>query len=262
VSWPDGRAWLAAGILLLGILGGACSGARRGAALDARFADGNDAYERGEYSEAVSIYREVASSGLISPALHYNLGNALFKAGILGEAILEYERALALDPGDPDSRENLEYLRTLTVDEITPAASPLSALGIPFLLGLTTPSQDAVVVLTGWILAGGAVGVGVTARRERLRRIAWYLAGALIVPVIIAGAALATKTTMESSRQYGILLVQEEEVLSGAGEENPALFTVHEGLKVRIRGGAEGWTQISLENGLTGWLPNDSLGLI
>jgi uncharacterized protein YgiM (DUF1202 family) len=52
---------------------------------------------------------------------------------------------------------------------------------------------------------------------------------------------------------------REVNVLSGAGEENPTLFTVHEGLKVRLRSRAGEWAQVSLDNGLVGWLPSPAV---
>ena len=51
-------------------------------------------------------------------------------------------------------------------------------------------------------------------------------------------------------------------MLAGPGENNATLFTVHEGLKVRVRGRAPGWLQVSLDNGLSGWLPEESIAPI
>ncbi len=250
----------AGALLLVALLAaGGCAGRTPGAAVESRFTAGNDAYEKGDFERAAEIYREIASTGVRSAALHYNLGNALFKAGRLGEALLEYERAHLLDPGDPDVRDNLEYLRSLTVDEITPAPSPLSALGIGDLLDLTTPAQDAAVLLLGWLLAGLAFGIGVAAHAEGVKRSAFYAAGALMLPALLGGGLLGAKSWEDSSMEFGVVIAPEAEVLSGAGQENPALFTVHEGLRVRIHARSEGWTQVSLENGLTGWLPDESV---
>lgn len=244
-------------LLALLALAAGCSGGG-GGAMESRFQAGNAAYERGAFEEAAGIYREVAAAGVESAALHYNLGNALFKGGHLGRAILEYERALKIDPGDEDSRENLEYLRTLTVDEIVPAASPLNALGIAYLMGLTTPGQDALLLVLAWLASGIALGVGIAARGENVRRSAYYAAGALLVPALLFGASLGGKLWIASSGEHAIVLAGEVEVLSGAGEDNPALFTVHEGLKVRVRSRSGRWAQVSLANGMTGWLPQDS----
>jgi len=252
------RGRLLAAALLAALASWGCGGGGGEAHL-ARFAAGNEAYERGAYDEAATIYRELIASGAGTAAVRYNLGNALFKSGRLGAAILEYERALEIDPGDPDVRDNLDYLRSLTVDRITPATTPLAALGISYLLDWTTPDQDAVVFIAAWLLAGLSVTAAVAAGRRSVRRAALWAASFLAIAVLLFGASLATKSYLAATRTYGIVLDGEVNVVSGAGEGNPALFTVHEGLKVRIRSRSEGWVQVSLENGLTGWVPAAAL---
>jgi len=145
------------------------------------------------------------------------------------------------------------------VDRITPATTPLAALGISYLLDWTTPDQDAVVFIAAWLLAGLSVTAAVAAGRRSVRRAALWAASFLAIAVILFGASLATKSYLAATRTYGIVLDGEVNVVSGAGEGNPALFTVHEGLKVRIRSRSEGWVQVSLENGLTGWVPAAAL---
>jgi tetratricopeptide (TPR) repeat protein len=248
-----------AALALIAALG---AGAARGAAASSpqeKFAAGNAAYDRGGYLEAITLYEGLLSSGLSSAALQYNLGNALFKAGRLGEAILAYERARRLDPRDPDIQANLDYLRTLTVDRIPPASSPLTALGIAYVMDLTSADQDAQVTLAAWLLAGLALAVAQAARREGPRKLALYAAAALMVPVLLCGGDLALKSYLDATRSYGVVMEREVNVLSGAGEENPTLFTVHEGLKVRLRSRAGEWAQVSLDNGLVGWLPSPAV---
>ena len=227
-----------------------------------RFASGNAAYERGAYLEAVALYEDLASSEVVSVALQYNLGNALFKAGRLGEAILAYERARRLDSRDPDIADNLEYLRTLTVDRIPPPSSPLTALGITYVMDLTSADQDAAILLVAWLAAGFAFAVALAAGSERVRKAASYLATALMIPVLLSGGNLALKSYLQATQVYGVVLEREANVLSGAGEENPTLFTVHEGLKVRVYTRAGEWVQVALENGLAGWLPASALEII
>lgn len=236
----------------------ACSGGAGSSHL-ARFTAANQAYERGAFDEAAGIYREIASSGFVSPALQYNLGNALFKAGRLGPAILAYERSLDLDPRDDDARSNLEYARRLTADRISPATSPLTSLGIAYLLDLTSADQDAVIFITSWLLVGVCVAAGLIVQRSRARQLAVYAIVLCAAPALLAGASLATKAYLESTQVGAIVLASEVNVLSGAGEENPTLFTVHEGLKVRVHQLMGEWVQVSLENGLAGWMPSSAI---
>jgi len=145
------------------------------------------------------------------------------------------------------------------VDRITPASTPLSALGVTYLLSLTSPAQDAALLLAAWLAAGAAGGVFILARGAHVRRAALYAAVILLVPALVAGASYSFKRYEQATRVEGIVVEAEVAVLSGAGEGNPALFTVHEGLKVRIRSSASGWVQVSLPDGLTGWMPEQAL---
>ena len=58
----------------------------------------NQAFHDGRFQEAIDNYTTLLESGRSNAALFYDLGNAWFRLGNLGKAILNYERALALDP--------------------------------------------------------------------------------------------------------------------------------------------------------------------
>jgi tetratricopeptide (TPR) repeat protein len=242
----------------------ACAAGRGGvsAAQQAKFQAGNDAYERGAYDEAAADYEEIASAGVASAALQYNLGNALFKAGRVGPAILAYERAMRLDPKDPDTRGNLDYLRTLLADRITPSVSPLTALGLGYVMDLTSADEDAWIFIVAWIAGGLCVAITLLADDGRVKKAALYAGAVLALPALLAGANLAAKAYLESTRVEGVVMAHEVNVLSGAGEENPTLFTVHEGLKVRVYTRTGEWVQVALESGLAGWLPASALEVI
>ena len=74
---------------------------------EALFQDGVRAYEAGNYTGAGELFEEAAASGVVNGKLYYNAGNAWFKAGELGRAVLWYKRAERLMPADPDLAYNL-----------------------------------------------------------------------------------------------------------------------------------------------------------
>jgi hypothetical protein len=71
------------------------------------FSQGNRAYAEGKYDEALSSYQAVLEKEGFSASLLYNMANAYYQKRDVARAILNYERALYLDPGDPDIRANL-----------------------------------------------------------------------------------------------------------------------------------------------------------
>ena len=82
-------------------------------------AEADSAYINKEYAKAIEIYESMLQQGE-SGEVYYNLGNAYFKQDELGKAILNYERALLLQPGNSDINANLDMARAKTVDKVNP----------------------------------------------------------------------------------------------------------------------------------------------
>lgn len=77
-------------------------------------------YDSEKYEEAAEYYESLIANCGVAPELYYNLGNCYYKLADIPHAILNYERALLLDPGDADIRENLAIARGKTIDKVTP----------------------------------------------------------------------------------------------------------------------------------------------
>src|SRR5262249_40982996 len=101
-----GRA--AAAVLLMLIAAGASAASDNPQAM---FFRANGLYADGRYAEAAAEYERVLGTGVASANVYFNLGNAYLKAGDVGRAVLAYERARRLAPGDPDVRANLAFAR-------------------------------------------------------------------------------------------------------------------------------------------------------
>src|SRR5712671_6073714 len=86
------------------------------------FDQANKLYEEGKFTEAAAAYETMLGGGRASPALYFNLGNALFKAGQVGRAVLNYRLAEQLAPRDPDIRANLKFARHTVGADTSPAS--------------------------------------------------------------------------------------------------------------------------------------------
>src|SRR5882757_1625792 len=71
----------------------------------------NQLFDAGKFDEARQQYSALVERGEWSANLFYNLGNADFRAGSPGRAMLDYERAIVLDPAHSEARGNLKLLR-------------------------------------------------------------------------------------------------------------------------------------------------------
>jgi len=99
------KTWLCISLLAL------VSATLLSAAEDSVFTKANQAYADGRLEEAATAYESLISAGNWNANLFYDLGNARYRLGDFGQAILNYERALALDPRQPEADANLRLAR-------------------------------------------------------------------------------------------------------------------------------------------------------
>lgn len=216
-------------------------------------------YQEERYAEAVEIYESIRASGVEDGVLYYNLGNAYFKRGRLGFAILNFERALKLMPGDQDLRANLAFASELVSGGLEPPPLPLAIGWLVDLYRSALPGALARALSLAFLLGGACLTVLLLDRWPRLRSPALAALGASGVVALLAGASLVAKVRAESSRIEAIVVTENAYVRSGPGESSPRLAEIHEGLKLRILGEREGFLQVSLANGLTGWVPREQV---
>jgi tetratricopeptide (TPR) repeat protein len=222
------------------------------------FKRGNAAYEEGQYEVAAQAYRSLLRYDIRDPVVEYNLGNAEFRLGRLGQAILHYERAKRLDPVEPDIRTNLEFARSLCFDRVESRQQAAVVGWMHATQNRLGPDRQAWMALaTAWIVfalvawcfsrpGGWSAAYG------------WMLAALLLVLVISVSSWYATVGRLDRDSS-AVVLDDVVEVLAGPGYNNPALFTVHEGLTLQIRAEREEWLQVSLPNGLNGWIAKESV---
>lgn len=225
------------------------------------FSRGNTAYDEGRYAEAAADYETVLRYRIRDPRVEFNLGNARFRLGQLGEAILHYERARRMDPTDPEIGANLEHARSMCFDRVEPPRLLPVVRWVRAVQDRLGPDRQAWIFLAVvWVIA--AFLALELARRGNWRgRSGWLLAAMLLIALLVGASWFSTYRRLEG-RQLAVVLDGVVEVLAGPGENNPSLFTVHEGLTLEVRSERSEWVQVSLPNGMNGWIPARSLGRV
>ncbi len=225
---------------------------------EATFEAGNAAYSAGRFAEAAEAYREVLRFRISDPVLEFNLANAEFRVGRLGPAILHYQRARRMAPADADIAANLEFASSMTLDRVDRPPKPLVLRWLHGIQDRFGPDRQAWVVLALiWLCA--ALVAWRTARPGGWRgSYGWILTGVLLVIAIGTVSWWVTYQRLEG-RETAVIQAEAVEVLAGPGETNPALFTIHEGLTVEVRSDRGGWVQVSLPNGLNGWIRAETM---
>jgi len=222
----------------------------------------NQLYEAGQIDLAVQAYEQLAGQGVTDSALFYNLGNAYFKQGDAGRAVLNYRRAQQLAPRDPDIEANLVLARAQAVDEFdtTGDAGFLSRFGRA-VRGWLTLNELAMAALASWILFIFLLILFTSARagsgwRRGLRYALVAAAVVLVVGVLSLGSALH----LEQDRSEGVVVAAEVDVTSGPGTQYVTEFTLHSGAEVNLVEVRPNWVRLALPGGeLEGWVPANAV---
>lgn len=216
--------------------------------------EGNTAYDEGNYEQALTLYSQIEEAGVESAALYYNMGNTFYKMKSYPMAILYYEKALKLNPGNEDIRTNLEIANMAIVDKI-------NVLPQSFIQRWWNGLKQSFSA-DGWAWVSVAmVGLFLVSLFVFLMssRIGWRKAGFFVGIVALVCFALSLVFAIG---QYRDLKYQDEAIImtptvtakSSPSVNSVDLFVLHEGTKVRILDSAKDWNKIRIADGSLGWL--------
>lgn len=216
-------------------------------------AEANQHYENGAYDEAAQRYQAIIDATVADGAVYYNLGNAYFKSGDLGGAILNYRRAQRLLPRDPDVSANLQLARAQTRDRLERDGNGLAGFVNYVLVGWSTTDEVALVALVFWLLLCGCVVVAIRWQRQRryLRWIMLVLSVGLVLSVLSLGIRL-----VDAQQPHAVVVASSIEVRSGPGTDYLIEFSLHTGAEVRVLERRSAWVRIALPGNLQGWVPD------
>ncbi|MEW5802388.1 MAG: tetratricopeptide repeat protein [bacterium] len=223
-----------------------------------QFYQANECYRKENYAEAASHYLELVRQGYRDPFLFYNLGNALFKKGNLGQAILFYEKARLLLPRDDDIRKNLAYANSLTIDKIEVKSFWLIPLWEKITYFLTL--NELTLICTGiYLVLMGLLILFLRKKEADARKRLFHLVVFFSVMLVLAGGIFFYRLYELKSDRSGIIISKSVEVKSGPEENLATLFSLHEGTTFSIHQQRRNWLQIMLKNGLIGWLQSKDI---
>jgi tetratricopeptide (TPR) repeat protein len=214
---------------------------------DAEFAKANQEFAQGHFTEAISGYETLIRAGQWSANVFYDLGNAYFRTGDLGRAILNYERALALERHHPEATANLQIAR----DEAH--ALEIQQSGPERYLQFASVSQYSIAAAIAFWLAIFAVFALIFKRRRSARASALTICCLLVFAV----AVYAIFTLERGSKGQALAVVTGKDVqarLATADTANSVL-ALPVGSEIKILSTRGDWIYAALPNNLRGWIP-------
>ncbi len=221
----------------------------------------NAAYTDGRWQDAADGYEMIASLGLESPQLYYNAGNAWFKTENLGKAILNYERALKLDPSFSDARYNLEFASSRTQDRIEAVPEFILKTWTRKFCYILDSDAWAVIFLVFLALVCAAVLLFLLAPTVGWKRTGFISA---IVGIILGGTALGFSLHQRNDYFLSDEAIVMKPVISTKSSPDGTmdLFILHEGTKVRILDTVGEWVDIEISDGRQGWVRTSEIEII
>jgi hypothetical protein len=219
-------------------------------------------YEAGHYLQAAQAYQQLVDQGFADSSLFYNLGNAHFKQGDYGRAIVNYRRAQELAPRDGDIEANLALARAQVVDEF----EAFESSGLLNVAGQSVKSwfsinEVAMAALGAWILLVLLVIViSATKPGSLWRKGLQYSLTATALVLVVGVLALGSILYVDHNQAEGVIVAAEVDVTSGPGTQYVIEFTLHDGAEIQVVEARGSWVRLALPGGeLGGWVPAESV---
>jgi tetratricopeptide (TPR) repeat protein len=212
----------------------------------------NTLYAEERYAEAAAAYEQVLAGGHESGNLYFNLGNAWFKQGDVGRAILNYERARRLIPRDPDLEANLGYAGGERPREpvwariLFPLATRMS--GDELLLAASAAWTTLMLLLVAARLVPAA---------QRGASAAAIAAGVALT--VLLGSAAYRLVTLDLPSWAVVVAAGDSTVRFEPSATGTAHFDAKPGDVLRLLAEREGWAQVARGDGRRGWVERDAL---
>ena len=227
--------------------------------VDVLMADANKSYSDGKFDDAVKAYESIVKQGYRSDILYYNLANAYYKTKNISAAILNYERALLLNPSDENTKFNLDLVKTFTVDRIEP---------LPEFFLITFFNKFRLFMSTnGWAYTGLFFFIVSLVLayffwftiNPNFKRISFSVGLLTILITLLSFTFSFQQKNIIVDHRYGILMPSVVAVKSSPGDSGKDLFVLHAGTKVKIIDSVGDWFEIRVADGNIGWILKETM---
>jgi tetratricopeptide (TPR) repeat protein len=240
------------GLLFLALL--IFAGNLMAAEMSSNFAAGNKLYAEGKFAEAAAAYDTMLQTGVQSPALLFNAGNAEFKAGHLGRAVAAYRRAVLLAPRDAELRANLAFVRSRVQ-----GSAERESFWQGWVSVLTLNEGAVLTAALFWLMLGLFAACQL--------RPAWgpKLKTGLRISVVLtvfSATVLGLQAANHFNATIAVVTNAEATARSGPFEEAQSAFTVHDGVELPVLDRHDDWVQVRNGAGKIGWLSRKQVALL
>lgn len=245
----------------------------------ATVAEADSAYRRGDFTYAAELYSKVAEEGSGGAPLLYNLGNAYWRDGDAGRAVLAYSRALRLDPGNERIKGNLDFVASKVTDSNKAELGSKKGNVLPdeptFFQNLRNSiaadhrsNSWAILAVMAFLITVTALALYIFSPAVTVRKFGFF--GSIIclffTLIFIWFAFMASAEARRDDR--GVVTAYKVNLLSEPSADSPASSpTLHRGTRLEVidrevKPGGERWYKVRLNSDHAGWVRPADLEII
>ena len=215
---------------------------------------GTSCYEQTKYDSAAWYFEQIAALKPKNAEVYYNLGNTYYRLNKVALAVLNYERALQIEPGYKEAKDNLLLTQGRISNRIQPTGD---IFFINWWQNLTHPRKAAAWSISAFITFTLII-VCLAMRRftksgDKLPVQVPGILGFVCTCFLVLAFAAAQRTDQATAA----VVMQNDAPLMNGEQKGKPLALVPEGTTVKIVSEKSNWTEVTLPDGRTGWLPQN-----
>ena len=216
-------------------------------------------YQKGNYQQAIRDYEEILKNGE-SAEIYFNLGNAYYRTDNITKAVLNYERARLLSPGDDDINFNLQFARSKTIDKITPESEMFFVTWYKSLVNFTSVDNWAKTGILCIVMALLLVLLYLFGPQLMLRKIGFFGGLAFFVIFLLSNLFAFQQKQALDNRTGAIIMTPSVNIKKTPAKNSADQFVLHEGTRVDIIDkGMTDWRCIRVGDGREGWIETKAI---
>lgn len=219
----------------------------------------NELYSKGDYAGASELYEKIIKTYGVAPELYYNLGNSYYKMGETGRSILNYEKALRLNPMYHDARYNLDMAQQKVIDNIVQVPPFFILRWLDIFMKLLSSNQWFFVGFITFLITIIAAMFFIFGFTLSNRKISFYIAAIFFSMTIVTLIFSAVRKNQQIQHNEAIIMTGVITVKSSPDRSGTDLFQLHEGTKVKVKSKLGSWFEVVLGNGNIGWVESKNL---
>ena len=216
-------------------------------------------YQKGNYQQAIRDYEEILKNGE-SAEIYFNLGNAYYRTDNITKAVLNYERARLLSPGDDYINFNLQFARSKTIDKITPESEMFFVTWYKSLVNFTSVDNWAKTGILCIVMALLLVLLYLFGPQLMLRKIGFFGGLAFFVIFLLSNLFAFQQKQALDNRTGAIIMTPSVNIKKTPAKNSADQFVLHEGTRVDIIDkGMTDWRCIRVGDGREGWIETKAI---